>query len=170
MWDILLLDCHVASMTSGAPFGAIRDAALAIRDGRIAWVGAAKDRPSTAARETRRLDGAWITPGLIDCHTHLVFGGNRVREWDMRRNGATYEQIAAAGGGIISTVKATRECSEDELALSAALRARAMARRNNPQPEAFRSTMPNSPAHLRARAAARGFHVPQDRARRDRGG
>ncbi|HEY5238419.1 MAG TPA: imidazolonepropionase [Rhizomicrobium sp.] len=127
MWDILLLDCHVASMASGAPFGTIRDAALAIHDGRIAWVGAAKDRPSAAARATRRLDGAWITPGLIDCHTHLVFGGNRVREWDMRRNGATYEQIAAAGGGIASTVEATRDYSEDALAHSAALRARAMA-------------------------------------------
>jgi imidazolonepropionase len=127
MWDILLLDCHVATMAAGAPFGAIRDAALAIRDGCIAWVGAAKDCPSAEAREMRRLDGAWITPGLIDCHTHLVFGGNRVREWDMRRNGASYEQIAAASGGIISTVKATRECSEDELAHSAAVRARAMA-------------------------------------------
>ncbi len=129
MWDILLLDCHVASMAeaSNAPFGAIRNAALAIENGRMAWVGPAKDRPTTAAREVRRLDGAWITPGLIDCHTHLVFGGERVREWEMRQHGASYEQIAESGGGILSTVRATRACSEEELAHSAARRARAMA-------------------------------------------
>lgn len=130
MWDILLLDCHVASMVegSGAPFGAIRDAALAIEAGHIAWVGPARDCPKGPVRETRRLDGAWITPGLIDCHTHLVFGGERAQEWELRLNGATYEQIANSGGGILSTVRATRLCTEDELVRSAARRARSMAR------------------------------------------
>jgi imidazolonepropionase len=128
MWDVLFTDCHAATMTpGGAPCGAIKDAALAIEDGRIAWIGPAKDAPQTSAKETRRLDGAWITPGLIDCHTHLVFGGNRAREWEMRAQGKSYEDIAKAGGGIVSTVRATRETSEDDLVTSAAARARTMA-------------------------------------------
>jgi imidazolonepropionase len=129
MWDILLLDCHAATMTgtSKVPFGAVRDAAIAIEGGRIAWVGAATDRPATKALETRQLGGAWITPGLIDCHTHLVFGGDRVGEWRMRHSGASYQEIAEAGGGILSTVRATRTSSEDDLVRSAAARARAMA-------------------------------------------
>ncbi|HWD29230.1 MAG TPA: imidazolonepropionase [Rhizomicrobium sp.] len=128
MWDVLFTNCHAATMTvGGAPYGAVREAALAIKDGRIAWIGAAKDAPQTAVKETRRLDGAWITPGLIDCHTHLVFGGNRAREWEMRAQGKTYEEIARAGGGILSTVRATRESSEDNLVQSAAARARTMA-------------------------------------------
>jgi imidazolonepropionase len=112
---------------SNAPFGAIRDAALAIEAGRIAWIGRAKDLAPGPARETRRLDGAWITPGLIDCHTHLVFGGDRAQEWELRQNGASYEQIAMSGGGILSTVRATRACTQDELVRSAANRARDMA-------------------------------------------
>lgn len=129
MWDVLFTDCHAATMTpDGAPYGAIRDAALAIKDGRIAWIGSAKDAPQTGAKETRHLGGAWITPGLIDCHTHLVFGGNRAREWEMRAQGKSYEEIARAGGGIVSTVRATRETSEDDLAASTAARARTMAR------------------------------------------
>ena len=129
MWDILLLDCHAATMTetANARYGAIYDAAIAIESGRIAWVGAAKERPTVDTRETRRLDGAWVTPGMIDCHTHLVFGGERVREWSMRQAGASYQQIAEAGGGILATVRATRASSEDQLVLSAAKRARTMA-------------------------------------------
>jgi imidazolonepropionase len=129
MWDILLLDCHAATMAQSAktPCGAIHDAAIAIEQGRIAWVGAAKDRPKVDTRETRRLDGMWVTPGLIDCHTHLVFAGERVREWAMRQAGASYQQIAEAGGGILATVRATRACSEDQLVRSAARRARTMA-------------------------------------------
>jgi imidazolonepropionase len=130
MWDILLLDCHAATMGAQAqmPYGAIPDAAIAIANGRIAWIGPAGECPPTAARETRRLGGAWVTPGLIDCHTHLVFAGHRAHEWEMRAKGATYEEIARAGGGILSTVRATRAASEDALAMSAAHRARAMAR------------------------------------------
>jgi imidazolonepropionase len=128
MWDVLLTDCHAATMTArAAPYGAIHDAAIAISGERVAWIGPAKDLPQTEAKETRHLDGAWVTPGLIDCHTHLVFGGNRAREWEMRAQGKSYEEIARAGGGIVSTVRATRETSEDDLATSAAARAHTMA-------------------------------------------
>ncbi len=109
-------------------YGAIRDAVIAIADGRIAWIGAAKDRPKNTAREMRSLHGAWVTPGLVDCHTHLVFAGNRAPEWEMRAKGATYEEIAHAGGGILSTVRATRAASEDELVAQSLPRAQAMAR------------------------------------------
>src|SRR5438132_13399531 len=98
MWDVLLTDCHAATM-AGADYGAIRDAAIAITADRIAWIGKRKDRPSREAKETRRLGGAWVTPGLIDCHTHLVFGGNRAQEWELRAKGKSYEEIADAGGG-----------------------------------------------------------------------
>lgn len=129
MWDILLLDCHAATMADGAreAFGAIRNAAIALKDGHIAWIGRAKDRPSSKARRTRRLHGAWVTPGLIDCHTHLVFGGERIGDWRMRQSGASYQEIAEAGGGIVSTVRATRKASAASLLASAERRARALA-------------------------------------------
>jgi imidazolonepropionase len=107
------------------PYGAIRDAVLATRDGRIAWLGQAVDAPAQfVADPTRTLDaaGGWVTPGLIDCHTHLVFGGDRANEFEMRLQGASYQDIARAGGGILSTVKATRAASEDELFASASAR------------------------------------------------
>ncbi len=126
MWDILLIDCHAATM-AGDGYAAIRDAAIALEGGHIAWVGPVKERPPGEARQTRSLNGAWVTPGLIDCHTHLVFGGSRAREWEQRAKGKSYEDIALAGGGILSTVRATREESEDALAQSASGRARAMA-------------------------------------------
>jgi imidazolonepropionase len=129
MWDTLLLDCHAATMRQNASdgFGTIRDAAIAISAGRIAWIGSAKDRPASKARRTRRLDGAWITPGLIDCHTHLVFGGERIGDWRKRQSGSSYEEIAASGGGILSTVRATRAATEAELLFGAVRRVRAMA-------------------------------------------
>jgi imidazolonepropionase len=129
MWDILLLDCHAATMADGTrkEFGAIRNAAIALKNGRIAWIGPAKNRPSGKARRTRRLDGAWVTPGLIDCHTHLVFGGERIGDWRMRQSGATYQEIAEAGGGIVSTVRATRKASAASLLASAERRARTLA-------------------------------------------
>lgn len=126
MWDVLLKDCHAATMREPG-YGAIRDAAIALESGRIAWIGPAAGCPSHDARETRHLDGAWVTPGLIDCHTHLVFGGNRAQEWEQRLQGATYEDIARAGGGIVSTVKATRAATENALVASGAQRARRMA-------------------------------------------
>ena len=115
-WDLLLTDVHIATMAATAPgYGEIREAALAISDGKIGWIGAQKEVPDGAATETRSLDGRWLTPALIDCHTHLVFGGDRSGEFEQRLEGASYEDIARAGGGIMSTVRATREMSADEL-------------------------------------------------------
>ncbi|MBP2313842.1 imidazolonepropionase [Azospirillum soli] len=116
-WDSLWFNGHAATM---APVGTVRDAALAVKDGRIAWVGPRADLPEGAAREVHDLGGRWVTPGLIDCHTHLVFGGNRAREFEMRLKGASYEDIARAGGGIVSTVAATRQAGEEGLVASAA--------------------------------------------------
>lgn len=128
-WDVLLTGARLATFAEDAPFGLIDDGALAIAGDRIAWVGRRTemdtvDHPS--AVETIDLGGALVTPGLIDCHTHLVFGGQRAREFDMRLHGASYETIARAGGGIVSTVTATRAASEDELLASASARARAL--------------------------------------------
>jgi len=121
--DLLITDCHVAAMTEGGePYGAIKDAAILIKDGRIAWVGPRADLPVHKAVETDRLGGCWVTPGLVDCHTHLVFGGDRSGEFERRLEGATYEEIARAGGGIVSSVRATREEGEDQLYASALAR------------------------------------------------
>jgi imidazolonepropionase len=118
--DRLITDCHVATMVQdGAAYGAIADAAILIGDGRIIWVGPRADLPAHEVAHTDRLDGRWVTPGLIDCHTHLVFGGDRSGEFEQRLNGATYEEIARAGGGIVSSMTATRAASEDALYASA---------------------------------------------------
>jgi imidazolonepropionase len=124
MWDRLLTDCHVATMepAPGNPLGIIENGAIGIQDGRIVRVGTRTDLAGNRAREVLPLGGAWVTPGLIDCHTHLIFGGNRADEHAMRRAGASYQEIAEAGGGIASTVKRTREASEPELLASAAMR------------------------------------------------
>ena len=125
MWDTLWIDAHLATMAGDAPYGAIRDGALAARNGRVAWVGKRADlpgAPEALARDVRSAASGWITPGLVDCHTHLVFGGNRAREFELRLEGASYEAIARAGGGIASTVAATRAASEAELTASAARR------------------------------------------------
>jgi imidazolonepropionase len=106
----------------GAAYGAVDDAAVLIHEGRIVWIGPRPELPSAEAAETHDLDGRWITPGLIDCHTHLVFGGNRADEFEQRLRGASYEEIARAGGGIVSTVAATRDASEDDLLRSAVSR------------------------------------------------
>src|SRR5271167_48316 len=97
--------------------GAIDRGAVAVREGRIVFAGAEADLPTTLrnAKETIPSDGRWITPGLIDCHTHLVYAGDRAGEFEMRLQGASYEEIARAGGGILSSVKALRAASEDEL-------------------------------------------------------
>jgi imidazolonepropionase len=124
MWDRLLVDCRVATMepAGGDPLGIIENGAIGIQDGRIVRVGQRTELAGHRARDVLPLGGAWVTPGLIDCHTHLIFGGNRADEHAMRRAGATYEEIALAGGGITSTVKRTREASEAELLASAAMR------------------------------------------------
>ena len=132
MWDLLLIDCDLATMAAGAEarYGAIGDGALAISDGKIAWIGRRADLPADfegLARAIVTLDGCWVTPGLVDCHTHLVFGSNRAIEWEQRLNGATYEEIARAGGGILSTVRATRAASEDELVEASLPRLKALA-------------------------------------------
>jgi imidazolonepropionase len=118
--DRLITDCRLATMVEGGePYGAIEDGAILIRDGDIVWVGARGDLPVHEAAKTDGLDGRWVTPGLIDCHTHLVFGGDRSGEFEQRLGGATYEEIARAGGGIVSSVRMTREASEDDLVASA---------------------------------------------------
>jgi imidazolonepropionase len=106
----------------GNPLGIIENAAIGIQDGRIVRVGSRTELAGNRAREVLPLGGAWVTPGLIDCHTHLIFGGTRADEHAMRRAGATYEEIARSGGGIASTVKRTHEASEAELLASAAMR------------------------------------------------
>lgn len=128
-WDLLLTDAHIATMDAGDrdAYGAIEDGALAIRDRKIAWVGARSDLPSREARRTRSLAGRWLTPALIDCHTHLVFGGDRGAEFEARLGGATYEELAASGGGIMATVRATRAASTEELFRSALGRLEGMA-------------------------------------------
>jgi imidazolonepropionase len=117
MWDRLLTNCHVATMDPAVPgaFGAILDGAVGIQDGRIVRVGRRIDLAGYRAQRVEPLGGAWVTPGLVDCHTHLVFAGDRAAEFEQRLHGATYEEIARAGGGILSTVKATRLASRDEL-------------------------------------------------------
>ena len=128
-WDALWLDCHLATMAGPKPYGIIADGALAVKDGRIAWIGPAVELPAGAeerAGGVHRLNNAWVTPGLIDCHTHLVYAGNRANEFEMRLNGATYEEIARAGGGIVSTVKAVRAASEEELVVQSTPRLRAL--------------------------------------------
>jgi imidazolonepropionase len=128
-WDHLLINATLATFAGDAPYGLIERGAVAMREGHIAWVGAQDDLPGDAlalASHVEDLGGAVVTPGLIDCHTHLVFGGNRAHEFDLRLNGASYEEIARAGGGIVSTVKATREASEDELFVQALPRAHAL--------------------------------------------
>jgi len=112
--DLLLTNLRIATM-AGPDYGVIEDAAIAIEDGRIAWLGSMGDMPDIEARERRSLDGRWVTPALIDCHTHLVFAGDRSGEFEQRLRGASYEDIARAGGGIMSTVTATREASADQL-------------------------------------------------------
>ncbi len=128
-WDTLLVDCRLATLTGDAPYGAIENAALGWKDGTIAFAGPASalpDAPDALAARVESLGNAWITPGLVDCHTHLVFGGNRAHEFERRLEGATYEEIARAGGGILSTVRATRDASEDELLAQSLPRARAL--------------------------------------------
>jgi imidazolonepropionase len=126
MWDVLLTGANLATLRGGR-YASVADGAVGIADGHIAWVGPAGElpgAPETLAREVVALDGRWLTPGLIDCHTHLVYGGNRALEFERRLQGATYEDIARAGGGIVSTVRATREAPDTRLTQDAAKRLR----------------------------------------------
>lgn len=117
MKQSVITGIRLASMQQGgAPYGLVEDAAIALAGGRIAWAGASSTLPA-AWNGAERFDfkGRLATPALIDCHTHLVFGGNRAREFEMRLEGASYEEVARAGGGIVSTVTATRKTGEDAL-------------------------------------------------------
>ncbi|HEV8407492.1 MAG TPA: imidazolonepropionase, partial [Sphingomicrobium sp.] len=117
MWDRLLVDCNIATFeeSPGNPLGLIENGAIGIADGRVVRVGKRTELAGFRAGQVDALAGAWVTPGLIDCHTHLVFGGTRADEYAMRRAGASYEEIANAGGGIASTVKRTTAASDEQL-------------------------------------------------------
>ena len=121
-WQTLWLNVNLATMSNGSDnYGEISNAALAISNGKIVWLGKESDLPNYKKSQVEVIDGQgkWLTPGLIDCHTHLVYGGNRANEFEMRLQGKSYQEIAEAGGGIISTVKATRAATEAELIASA---------------------------------------------------
>ncbi|PHV49262.1 imidazolonepropionase [Janthinobacterium sp. BJB301] len=111
-WDLVIHNVHLATMEHG--YGELLDAAIAVKDGRIAWFGPGDELPASGA-VLHDGQGCWLTPGLIDCHTHIVHAGNRSDEFEARLNGASYEDISRAGGGIMSTVRATRAASDDEL-------------------------------------------------------
>jgi imidazolonepropionase len=119
------MDCetlwHNARLATlaGAGLGIVARGMVAAKDGRIVYAGPESEAPSLAAKNRVDCGGRWITPGLVDCHTHLVYAGDRAREFEMRLAGASYEEIARTGGGIVSTVKATRAASESELAAQA---------------------------------------------------
>lgn len=128
-WDLLLTDARIATMRDSAPdYGIVTGrAAIAISDDRIVWLGDESNLEGRTAAKQRSMNGRWLTPALIDCHTHLVFGGNRAAEFEQRLRGVSYEDIALAGGGILSTVRATREASADELFDAALIRVNALA-------------------------------------------
>ena len=114
--------CRLATLSpSRQGLGLVDDGLIAAADGRIVYAGPAGDAPSSLdARQRTDCDGRWITPGLIDCHTHLVYGGNRAQEFELRLAGASYEEIARAGGGIVSTVRATRQARHRRLTVAIA--------------------------------------------------
>ena len=116
--DSLWLDGHIATMAAETGYGIITNGAIAVANGQIVWIGPQAQLPDQAHRraiEVHRLKGGWVTPGLIDCHTHIVYAGDRANEFEMRLDGASYQEIAQAGGGILSTVRAVRAATEDEL-------------------------------------------------------
>ena len=120
MQERLFTGCTAATMAGNAPYGLVEDAAIVTRGGAIAWVGTSADLPREfSGHEAVDLHGALVTPALLECHSHLVFGGDRAAEFAMRLGGASYEEIARAGGGIRSTVTATRESREEDLLASA---------------------------------------------------
>ncbi|MCR8827515.1 imidazolonepropionase [Pseudosulfitobacter koreensis] len=124
---MLLTNARIATMATPDGYGLIDDGAIVVQGDRIVWVGAMADLPAAhAAQDATDLGGRLVTPALIDCHTHLVFGGNRAGEFEQRLEGATYEQIARSGGGIVSTVRATRDATPDALLRDALTRVDAM--------------------------------------------
>jgi len=122
--DTLIRSVNVATMdeTRSAPYGELRDAAVGITDGLIRWIGPDQEADQFEAKQVVPGNGQWLTPGLIDCHTHLVYGGNRASEFEQKLSGASYEEIARSGGGIVSTVRATRATDANQLYDAAAER------------------------------------------------
>ena len=127
-WDGLITGIHLATLAGDSGYGVIEDAALGWKDGLLCFVGRQVDLPGEPARQARdwRQAEGWITPGLVDCHTHVVFAGDRSGEFEQRLQGASYEEIARSGGGILSSVRATRAASEDALFAQSLPRARAL--------------------------------------------
>jgi imidazolonepropionase len=131
MYDGLIIGASLATLDAERGYGEIEDGALGWKDGLLRFVGprsALPAAPAPLARETIEVDGGWIAPGLVDCHTHLVFAGDRAHEFELRLEGASYEEIARAGGGIASTVHAVRDASEDALFAQSLPRAQALVR------------------------------------------
>jgi imidazolonepropionase len=130
MWDRLLVDCNIATFEEGPgnPLGIVENGAIGIAEGKVVRVGKRTELAGFRAKQVDALGGAWVTPGLIDCHTHLVFGGTRADEHAMRRAGASYEDIAEAGGGISSTVKRTAAASDEQLLQQSRRRLQALMR------------------------------------------
>jgi len=129
-FDGLLIGASLATL-DGVDYGAIEDGALGWKDGLLTFVGprdALPSAPETLADEVLHVDGGWVTPGLVDCHTHLVFAGDRAHEFELRLQGASYEEIARAGGGIVSTVHAVRAADEETLLAQSLPRASALLR------------------------------------------
>ncbi|WP_063331680.1 imidazolonepropionase [Marinomonas sp. TW1] len=123
--DSLWYGAHVATMQNGH-YSVIENAAIGVRDGYIVWLDDMTKLPAYDAQQEHDFAGGWVTPGLIDCHTHLVFGGNRAGEFEQRLNGVSYQEIAKQGGGIASSVKATRDASDVELISSASRRLKSL--------------------------------------------
>jgi imidazolonepropionase len=122
-WDALWIDVHLATFAQQGSYGEIRDGAIAVRDGRIAWIGERAQLPADApVRRVESGHGCWLLPGFIDCHTHIVYAGNRSDEFEDRLNGASYADIARRGGGIVATVKATRAATPKALLAASATR------------------------------------------------
>jgi imidazolonepropionase len=128
-FDVLITGAHLATMTGAAPYGALRDGAVGIVGDHIAWIGEAREASAGAGEAARTLDGRgrWLTPGLVDCHTHLVYAGNRADEFEARQRGASYAEIARRGGGIMATVRATRDAGAEELVHASLQRINALA-------------------------------------------
>jgi imidazolonepropionase len=125
-WDLLVTGARLASMADGTG-GVVDDAAVAVSQGRVVWAGAGSERPGGEAREVLEAGGRLVTPGLVDCHTHLLFGGHRAHEYGRRLAGAAYQEVAEAGGGIMATVRATRAASSASLLAAGIERVRALA-------------------------------------------
>jgi len=158
-FDTIWHNARLATVREDLPdLGAIERGVIASRDGRIAFAGSHSDFPADAdAKERTDCEGRWITPGLVDCHTHLVFGGNRAHEFELRLKGASYEEIARAGGGIVSTVAATRAASEAELLAGALPRLDALIGEGVTTTEIKSGYGLNTPTEMRQLSAARAL-------------